>query len=237
MDQSYAIQFIKEAEGLRLDAYPDPASGGAPWTIGYGNTTYEDGSAIQQGDTITRERAESLLSTLYTQKYLPKLEAITNWNIMTQSQQAALASFTWNNGPNWYTNTKFSKLANLLKNMQWDQVAQEFYGFLGGPSVQGRVKDIIKSRRVAEGFMWYGAKIKIYNQWYYNPDPANPTSSGDTSNIVVNVNAPPVDLPWAGGDPSGFMADVTCDVNDYRDLEEWMLQRVWRNGAQYNFRV
>jgi len=27
---------LKTWEGCELSAYPDPASGGAPWTIGYG---------------------------------------------------------------------------------------------------------------------------------------------------------------------------------------------------------
>jgi lysozyme len=28
------FDLIKSAEGLRLNAYPDPATGGEPWTIG-----------------------------------------------------------------------------------------------------------------------------------------------------------------------------------------------------------
>ncbi len=31
-------ELIERNEGLRLDAYPDPATGGDPWTIGYGDT-------------------------------------------------------------------------------------------------------------------------------------------------------------------------------------------------------
>lgn len=32
------IDLIKHFEALRLAAYPDPASGGEPWTIGWGHT-------------------------------------------------------------------------------------------------------------------------------------------------------------------------------------------------------
>lgn len=221
MASDKALSFIKEAEGVRLNAYPDPGTGGVPWTIGYGNTTYEDGSPVRQGDTITRERAESLLITLFEKKYLPKLEAIANWNIMTRSQQAALASFTWNNGPAWYTKQTFSKLKGILDNMQWDQVAAEFYGFLGG-NIAPSAKEVIKSRRVAEGFMWHGAKIKIYNTWTYNPIPS------------VDFNAPATSLPWAVGTP-GTWPSILCDIDDYRTLPDWMLTTVYKGGAPYDW--
>ena len=48
---------LKTWEGCRLSAYPDPASGGAPWTIGYGNT----GPDVVPGLTITQQQADALL--------------------------------------------------------------------------------------------------------------------------------------------------------------------------------
>ena len=50
---------LKTWEGCRLSAYPDPASGGAPWTIGYGHT----GPDVVPGLTITQQQADSLLQT------------------------------------------------------------------------------------------------------------------------------------------------------------------------------
>lgn len=32
------LECIKQYESLKLKAYPDPATGGIPWTIGYGHT-------------------------------------------------------------------------------------------------------------------------------------------------------------------------------------------------------
>src|SRR5690606_33313846 len=32
-----AVNLIKRKEGLRLEAYPDPGTGGVPWTVGYGH--------------------------------------------------------------------------------------------------------------------------------------------------------------------------------------------------------
>ena len=224
MANDKALSFIREAEGVRLDAYPDGIKGWSLPTIGYGNTKYEDGSPVKRGDTITRERAESLLVSVFKQKYLPALEAIPNWNIMTQSQQAALASFTWNHGPAWYTNQTFYKLIGLLDNMQWDEVAKEFYGFLGGPDANPRIKAMLKSRRIAEGFMWYGAKIMIYNAWTYNP----------ISDASVDVHAPATTLPWAVGTP-GTWPSILCDIDDYRTLPDWMLTTVYKGGTPYDW--
>ncbi len=35
---------------------------GGIWTIGYGNTRYQDGSSVRQGDTITRTEADDLFA-------------------------------------------------------------------------------------------------------------------------------------------------------------------------------
>ena len=53
------IQLIKAFEGCRLDAYVCPA--GKP-TIGYGFTSYLDGSPVKLGDRITQEDADIMLA-------------------------------------------------------------------------------------------------------------------------------------------------------------------------------
>ena len=47
------IDLLKRFEGFCPAAYPDPATGGEPYTIGYGFT-----AGVELGDTITREDAE-----------------------------------------------------------------------------------------------------------------------------------------------------------------------------------
>lgn len=44
-------------EGLRLSAYPDPLTGGAPWTIGYGHT----GPDVHEGACWTQADCEAQL--------------------------------------------------------------------------------------------------------------------------------------------------------------------------------
>lgn len=48
---------LKRDEGLRLKAYPDPLSGGAPWTIGYGHT----GPEVREGLVWTQAQADAAL--------------------------------------------------------------------------------------------------------------------------------------------------------------------------------
>jgi lysozyme len=51
------IADLKRDEGLRLEAYPDPLSGGDPWTIGYGHT----GPEVRQGVVWTQEQCDAAL--------------------------------------------------------------------------------------------------------------------------------------------------------------------------------
>ena len=51
------LALLKQFEGLDLQAYPDPATGGEPWTIGFGHT----GPDVYQGKVITDDEAEDLL--------------------------------------------------------------------------------------------------------------------------------------------------------------------------------
>lgn len=85
------IDLIKQFEGLLLEAYPDPGTGGDPWTIGYGTT-----KDVRPGMVITEERAEQLL--------VEGLEAFEQAVLhllpigLTQSEFDALVSFAYNCG-------------------------------------------------------------------------------------------------------------------------------------------
>ena len=51
------LELIKSFEGLELTAYPDPGTGGEPYTIGFGHT-----GGVFPGDRITEEEAELFLA-------------------------------------------------------------------------------------------------------------------------------------------------------------------------------
>ena len=90
------VALIKRFEGCTLDAYPDPGSGGEPWTIGWGATRI-DGKPVKSGMTITQAKADALL--------LHDIERHANdvrkWlgdRPTTQGQFDALVSFHFNTG-------------------------------------------------------------------------------------------------------------------------------------------
>ena len=53
-----ALALIKRWEGCKLTAYPDPGTGGEPWTIGWGST----GPGIRKGVTWTQAQADTRLA-------------------------------------------------------------------------------------------------------------------------------------------------------------------------------
>ena len=83
--------FIKGFESLRLVAYPDPATGGKPWTIGWGHT-----KGVKPGDRITQEQAEQFLSDDLSVFELTVNSAIKR--PMTQNQFDAMVSLAFNMG-------------------------------------------------------------------------------------------------------------------------------------------
>jgi lysozyme len=87
------LELIKDFEGCRLTAYPDPKTGGDPWTIGYGAT----GRDIAKGTVWTQIEADRRLEedVLRFELYVSKAVIVP----MTQGQFDAMTSITFNVGP------------------------------------------------------------------------------------------------------------------------------------------
>ena len=86
------LDLTESFEGLSLVSYPDPATGGEPWTIGYGHT----GPDVHPGLTITQEQAEELLM-----QDVKKAAAAVNAKVtgdITQEEFDALVDFVFNVG-------------------------------------------------------------------------------------------------------------------------------------------
>lgn len=87
------ILVLQDEEGVKLSAYKDSVG---IWTIATGNTHYEDGSPVKEGDVVTKERAAELFAHL-----LPSYEAGVNRLVtsnINQNQFDALISFEYNEG-------------------------------------------------------------------------------------------------------------------------------------------
>lgn len=146
-----ALRLIREFEGCKLTAYPDPGTGGRPWTIGWGTTTYYDGTPVKAGDTISQELADAMLTTRVWVDGRRLAERIPCWGRLNIHQRAALASFTYNMGPNWFGGDGFPTITAHLRAGRLAQVAQVLpnYRNPGTPVEAGLLR-----RRQAEAELW-----------------------------------------------------------------------------------
>lgn len=136
---------IKSFEGLSLKAYPDPASGGDPWTIGYGST----GKDIKRGVVWTLAQADARLK-LDVASFSLGVRALIVKAPTTQRQFDALVSFAYNVG---LGNLKSSTL--LKKHLAGETVAANAE-FARWNKASGKVMAGLTRRRAAEAAL-YGA--------------------------------------------------------------------------------
>lgn len=130
--------FLKRAdiEGERLTAYPDPGTGGEPWTIGVGHTGKVDGKKIAKGMKITEEKSRELLKEdiAVAADAVDRLVRVP----LTEHQKAALVSFVFNLGEVSFAN---STLLRLLNQNMFQQAADQFprWKFANGKELRGLV--------------------------------------------------------------------------------------------------
>lgn len=143
------INLIKKFEGFSSKPYPDPATKGVPYTIGYGATFYPNGKKVTMSDKpITEEEGVKLLVYM-----LEKFEQYVDSycvDSLTQNQFDALVSFCYNVGP---ANLKSSTLLKKVnKNPNDPTIKDEFNKWVkgGGKTLKGLV-----IRRQAEAELYF----------------------------------------------------------------------------------
>jgi lysozyme len=136
---------IKRFEGCKLRAYPDPATGGAPWTIGWGST----GLGIVPGIIWSQAQADARFDADIA-AFAAKVDRLLEGWPTTQGQFDALVSFAYNLG-----------LANLGKStLLKDHKAGLFAAAKGQFALWNRANDKVldglTKRRAAEAQMYGG---------------------------------------------------------------------------------
>jgi lysozyme len=101
-------ELVKRFEGCRLDAYPDPATGGEPITVGWGHT----GPEVHLGMRVSQDIADGLLLKDLTHAADVVMRAVTlQPPVFTQGMLDALTSFVFNcGGENFRKSTLLRKL-------------------------------------------------------------------------------------------------------------------------------
>lgn len=111
-------ELIKKYEGLKLQAYWDKV--GNVWTIGYG-TTKMNGSPVKEGEIITKEYAEALLTDYLMKEVDPYIMKIQVQ--LTPGQKEALRSLVYN-----WTGHAFlkSSLFAAINKKDWSEVYKQW---------------------------------------------------------------------------------------------------------------
>lgn len=90
------ITALKSDEGFSpVAVQPVP---GDRWTYGHGETFRPDGSPVKQGDTITRERADTLLRKRVNDQYEAGVNRCAGDILMTQYEKDVLIEIAYQNG-------------------------------------------------------------------------------------------------------------------------------------------
>lgn len=131
------LAFIRDHEGCELHAYPDPGSGGEPWTIGVGHT-----GGVKPGDTCTMEQAMQWLKedVQEAEGHVNRLVKVE----LSQDQFDALVSLVFNIGGG---NFAKSTLLKKINARNFEGAADEFPRW---NRAAGRVMAGLTKRRHAE---------------------------------------------------------------------------------------
>ncbi len=121
------IDLIKRNEGCVLHAYPDPATGGDPWTIGFGHT----GSDVSEGLEWSQEQADAALKE-DLHKFEDGVDALLEGDV-TDNQFGAMVSLAYNIGLGHFAESSVLREHNAgnyqtaaKEFMLWDKAAGEY---------------------------------------------------------------------------------------------------------------
>lgn len=108
------IAFLKQEEASGKPVLQAYRNKNDVWTIGYGNTYYENGTKVKQGDTITAQRAETLFYNIFND--FAKQVSVSLKKSVTQNQFNALVSYAYNRGIGAFRSSKVLTLVNQNPN-------------------------------------------------------------------------------------------------------------------------
>jgi lysozyme len=139
------IDLMHYFEGCKLEAYQCSAK---VWTIGWGNTFYENGTPVKQGDKITQDRANSLF-VFVANKFADEIKKLIKTNL-SENQFSALVCFAYNVGTG--NLAKSTLLKKVNSNPNDATIANEFlrWNKAGGKELLGLTR-----RRTAESKLYF----------------------------------------------------------------------------------
>jgi len=133
---------LQSDEGCVLTAYPDPLSGGDPWTIGYGST----GPGIRQGTIWSQTQADAALAQqiVHIQQELPAI--VTCFSSLTPARQDVLVNMAYNIGVAGLSH--FVNMISALDRGDWSGAAAQMLSSSWAeqvPNRAARLSDLMES--------------------------------------------------------------------------------------------
>ena len=149
-----ATPLVEEFEGYAkklpdgsVQAYPDPGTGGKPWTIGIGSTTDEDGNPIAPGTIWTRDRAIARFKA-HLAEFGEGVDRAIAGKPTTAAQKAAMTSLAYNIGISAFSGS------TVLKRHRAGDYAGAADAFAMWKKAGGRVMAGLVRRRAAEAKLY-----------------------------------------------------------------------------------
>lgn len=137
--------YAKDLGDGRVQAYPDPATGGAPWTIGWGST----GPDITKGTIWTRAQAQERFEAHLAQFAAGVSKALAG-AATTPDQFDAMTSLAYNVGLGNFSGS------TLLKKHKTGDYASAALQFSQWNRAAGRVMQGLTNRRAEEAALYRG---------------------------------------------------------------------------------
>lgn len=174
-------------EGVRLEAYPDPATGGEPWTVGVGHTSAAGPPKVVKGMTITADECDQILA-----RDLATFEAAVSNAVtvpLNPNQFDALVSLAFNIGAG---NFGKSTLLRQLNAGNYRSAAEQFTAW---NKAAGKVMPGLIIRRAAERAL------------FLRPVPANTPDAVPVEQLPTKpASPPPATITSDEPIPKGFWA-------------------------------
>lgn len=148
-----AVQLIAPEEDFSPNAYYDVNG----YAIGYGFHYYQDGSAVQQGDTMTRSDADAYVYVVAAGKWQAIKSCIKVQ--VNENQAAALIDLAYNCGEGTVCKSTLLQLINA--GAPADQIAAQFQQTC--TTAGGKYMSALYNRRVSEADLFF-ADVTQYMQ-------------------------------------------------------------------------
>lgn len=144
MTSPYLLADLRRDEGCRLEAYPDPLSGGAPWTIGWGHT----GPDVHPGLTWTQAQADNALAADVRATAIGLDAAIPWWRRLDDVRQDCLCELAFQLGVHGLA--EFRAFLGFMREGKWAHAALDLSGTQWARQTRERAERIIAMIRTGE---------------------------------------------------------------------------------------